>query len=77
MKLDALSVAAVAVAGLAVYAYAKPKTPGVAPSSADAAFAQAYAQRQASGAALPQNNDYLKNWQGLSDVFASQPDFYA
>lgn len=98
MRIDALSAAAVAVAGLAVYAYMKPKgatsvapataaasstmagatvDPSVAQSAADAAYAQAVVQRQGSGAAVPTNTNYLQNWQGLTDVFASQPDFSA
>lgn len=73
MKWDALSVAAVAVGGLAVYAYAKPKmttahapaindTGVVSKGDADTAIAQATASRIANGQALPQNTDYLGDW---------------
>lgn len=85
MKVDAITGVALAVGGLAVFAFAKnyrnahPRhDAGV--SDAEAAAWQAYGtagqQRRENGAALSANTDYLRNWQALGGTFASQPDFY-
>jgi hypothetical protein len=83
MKLDAMGAAALALAGLAVFVFAKnyraahpQHDASVSDAESQQWLAQARAQRQDNGAALSQNTDYLKNWQGLQTTFASQPDFY-
>lgn len=65
MKLNALTVTALAVTGLAVLQFArswratnKPSDPALVGTI----FDQARAQRQASGAAVPMNTDYLRYW---------------
>lgn len=57
MKIDAMTLGAIAFAGFAAYTALKPKTPAQqAKTAADIAFAQAKAQRVDVGGALWQNS---------------------
>jgi hypothetical protein len=80
MKIDAMSIAALSVAGLAVFAFMRRQSEAaaaVAPATgADMVYATAISQRRDVGASLSMNTDYLANWKQLDGVFASQPDFY-
>lgn len=73
MKLNALSVAAVAVAGLAVAAYARNRNQGP-PPTIDNGWDPMATQHATVQAATPQNIDYLKNWQDLSNAWGSDPN---
>lgn len=75
MKIDAMSAAALAVAGVALWAFFKPRAAQNAPlTGTDMAYAMATQQRQESGAAIPGNIDYLANWKSLSDAWGNDPN---
>jgi hypothetical protein len=62
MKIDAITVAALAVAGLAVAAFGRTRPNGQASANTGQVFGMATQQRQASGSAIPQNTAYLEFW---------------
>lgn len=69
MKLDAITVAAVAVAGLALVTWSRSHSkaaaagqPTTLSSTLDAIYGNARSQRQDSGSAIAQNTAYLEFW---------------
>lgn len=63
MKLDAMAVAALSVAGLAVWAFMRRSGDDSTPATGtDLAYAMATSQRRESGAAQGQNTAYLQQW---------------
>lgn len=71
MKLDLITGAAVAVAGLAVYSFARSNKPAAPSTGADMAFAMATQQRRDSGAAQWQNVAYLGEWRDVFHEFGT------
>lgn len=63
MKIDALTVGAVAFAGFAAYQFLKrPATIAGAPNDASQVYGMLTGQRQQVGGAVKQNTDYLAGW---------------
>lgn len=71
MKQKTMIVAAVAVG---LWLYFRPRTVYTQKDGVLPAYQMATDQRQASGAAIPQNTDYLKNWADLSQAWGNDPN---
>lgn len=66
MKVDALTLGAVAFAGFAAYQFLKKPATSASMSEAGQVYGMLGTQRQMVGGALPQNTDYLSTWNTFS-----------
>lgn len=74
MKINAITLAAAAAAGLAAVAYVRSRSQAGGTGGAYSVFGTAAQQHDAVQSATPQNIDYLANWQDLTNAWGSDPN---